>query len=191
VLLATLMAAALVYTSLHAPFQPAVAGVASASVGATAVFPVTPLETNDAILAAQSAELGRNYVASETALAWRLQQQGQDLDSVRHLQQALALGTNAITANNLAWLLTISTNSAVRNGPAAVRWAEAACAETGYTNAMMLGTLAAACAEGHRFNDAVAAAQKAHDLSLAAGETVIAARYEALRERYKSGQTFR
>ena len=191
VLLATLMAAALVYTSLHAPFQPVVAEVASAPAAASVTSPVPPLETNVTVLAAQSAELGRLYVSSETALAWRLQQQGQDLDSARHLRQALALGTDPVAASNFAWLLTISTNSAVRNGPEAVRWAEAACAETGYTNAMIMGIMAAAYAEGHRFNDAVAAAQKAHDLSLTAGETAIAARYEELRKRYQSGQTYR
>ena len=68
--------------------------------------------------------------------------------------------------------------------------AERACEMTHYQQAVLIGTLAAAYAEAGRFNDAVATAQKAHDVALAHGQTEIADRNLQLLQLYKSGQPF-
>ena len=51
---------------------------------------------------------------------------------------------------------------------------------------MFIGTLAAAYAEAGRFDDAVAAAQKAHDLALAQTNAPIAARNLQLMDLYRA-----
>jgi tetratricopeptide (TPR) repeat protein len=69
--------------------------------------------------------------------------------------------------NNLAWILATDAHPEIRNGPDAVKLAANACALTRGTQPLFLGTLAAAYAEDRRFDDAVSAAQKAHDLAAA------------------------
>jgi hypothetical protein len=54
----------------------------------------------------------------------------------------------------------------------------------------MIGTLAAAYAEAGRFGEAVATAQKAHDLALSAGKQEIAAKNQELLELYRSHHPF-
>jgi len=57
--------------------------------------------------------------------------------------------------NNQAWSLATSPEAMQRNGTAAVALAQQAVSETGRTNAMYLGTLAAAYAEAGQFSNAV------------------------------------
>ena len=56
---------------------------------------------------------------------------------------------------------------------------------------MLIGTLAAAYAEAGRFDEAVAAAQKAHDLALASGQKELATKNQQLLELYQSRQAYR
>ncbi len=58
-------------------------------------------------------------------------------------------------ANNLAWILATNPDDRVRNGPEALRWAQAAVAVARETDAHVFGTLAAALAENGRFEEAV------------------------------------
>jgi len=74
------------------------------------------------------------------------------------------------TLNNLAWLLATCGKESERNGTEAVRYAQKACGLTGYKQAKMTGTLAAAYAEARRFPEAVAADQATIKLADAAGD---------------------
>jgi tetratricopeptide (TPR) repeat protein/tRNA A-37 threonylcarbamoyl transferase component Bud32 len=65
------------------------------------------------------------------------------------------------TMNDLAWTLATSNASEIRNGTNAVNLAEEAVAATHRTNAVFLGTLAAAYAETHQFDKAVGVQQEA------------------------------
>jgi hypothetical protein len=111
--------------------------------------------------------------------------------AIRHYRRVLELNANSVVAcNNLSWLLATTSDSRWRNGNEAVRLAERACQLTREKEAFMIGTLAAAYAEAGRFNEAVAAAQKARTVALAHGQTDIAAANERLLDLYKSGRAY-
>jgi arginase family enzyme len=77
------------------------------------------------------------------------------------LRPELAYSTRNYTwANNLAWLLATSPEDDVRNGPEAMRWAQAAYDVAGHADWDMLDTLSAALAENGRFPEAIAATER-------------------------------
>ena len=94
------------------------------------------------------------------------------------------------TLNNLAWLLAASPDASIRSGPQAVSFAEKACELTHQKEPLFLGTLAAAYAEAGRFPEAIASAQKAHDLAVAAGMKEVAQKNSELLEVYRSGKPY-
>jgi hypothetical protein len=55
---------------------------------------------------------------------------------------------------------------------------------------LMIGTLADAYAEAGRFDDAVAAAQRAHDVAVGQDKTTVAARNLELLEEYRSHRAY-
>jgi len=119
------------------------------------------------------------------------QAENRDSDAVLNYRKAVELNPNSLAAlNNLAWLLAADADPGVRNGPEAVLFAQRACQLTGFQNAQLIGTLAAAYAEAGRFDNAAAAAQKAHDVAIAAGQKDLAARNAQLMDLYKSHKAF-
>ena len=109
--------------------------------------------------------------AAHYQLALALDTLGQTAEAIPHYYETLRLEPASPEAlNNLAWIRAAHPQPQFRNGAEAVRLAERACSVTGYQELMMLGTLAAACAEAGRFDEAVAVAAKARDLALATGE---------------------
>lgn len=92
--------------------------------------------------------------------------------------------------NNLAWSFATNPASSKRDGCLAVRYAEAACKQTQYTNTIMVGTLAAAYAEAGRFDDAVSTAGKACELASAAGDLKLFERNQQLLDLYRRHQTY-
>ncbi len=97
---------------------------------------------------------------------------------------------HADALNNLAWIRAAHADPAFRNGDEAVQLAQRACELTRHQRPIMIGTLAAAYAEAGRFDEAVAAAQKAHDLALAAGEKELAEKNQHLLELYRTRQAY-
>ncbi len=112
--------------------------------------------------------------------------------AVDHYREALRLKPDAPDIlNNLAWLLATCPDDAVRNGAEAVKCAGRACELTQNKQPMLLGTLAAAYAESGRFDDAVAAAQKACDLASQQGETLLLQKNQSLLEFYRAHKPWR
>jgi len=74
---------------------------------------------------------------------------------------------DAASLNNLAWLLATCPDDGLRDGPRAVELARRACELTTWSEPNMLSTLAAACAETGRFDQAVEHQKRA--ISLADG----------------------
>ena len=144
-----------------------------------------------AIAAFQNAiNLNPDYPEAQLNLALLLANAGRNSEAIPHYRKVLELDPNAIVAlNNLAWMLAADPDPKLRNGNEAVALAERACKRTHYQEAFLIGTLAAAYAQAGRFNDAVAAAQKAHDVALANGQKVIADQNFRLMQLYKSGRT--
>jgi protein O-mannosyl-transferase len=93
--------------------------------------------------------------------------------------------------NNLAWILAVNPDAAVRNGSEAVDLAERACKLTDYKEPLLVGTLAAAYAEAGRFSDAVRSAEKARALAAAAGQQAIAQKNQELLALYRAGRPYR
>ena len=92
--------------------------------------------------------------------------------------------------NNLACLLATASDPALRDGTQAVALAEQACKATGYANAVMLTTLAAAYAETGRYEEAVATGQKACDVAASNGEQPLFERNRQLLEFYRKRQPY-
>jgi len=122
-------------------------------------------------------------------LAGLLYQAGDARAAVIQLRQVLSLKPDYPEAlNNLAWILATCADDRVRAGKEAVRCAERACQLTGFKQASMVGTLAAAYAEAGRFADAVTNAETAVKLATAAGNTNFAAINQQLLKLYQSGK---
>ena len=92
--------------------------------------------------------------------------------------------------NNLAWLLAASPDPNLRNGDEAVELASRACALTHTNEAIKIGTLANACAEAGRFEEAVAWAQRAGEVALAHGQTNVAEQNLELQKLYRAHRAF-
>ena len=128
---------------------------------------------------------------ARSQLASLLYQTAKFGEAVAEYRQLVAARPNQPEAlSNLAWLLATSPDSGVRNGTDAVRFAEQACRLTGYQRAPMLGSLAAAYAETGRFEDAVAATQKAIQMAQSGGDTRFAAVNEQLLSLYRTGKPY-
>ncbi|MGA2243201.1 MAG: hypothetical protein ABSH11_14345 [Verrucomicrobiota bacterium] len=142
------------------------------------------------------------YANAEFKFASFLETKERNSEAMGHYRTVLSLEMHLNTSNgyivrllatannNLAWSLATASDPHLRNGDEAVRLGERACQLTRYKEAVMIGTLAAAYAEAGRWNDAVAAAQKARMLASACGEKVIAERNEQLLKLYKSGRAY-
>jgi len=137
-------------------------------------------------------ELKPDRAESRTQLAMALAEQRQSKDAMTQYRHALRLNPDAIDAlNNLAWMLATHPSADFRNGTEAVQLAERACQITSYQAPLLVGTLAAACAEAGRFDDAVKFAQKAHDLALVSDQKELAAKNQELQLLYRTQKPYR
>jgi hypothetical protein len=71
-----------------------------------------------------------------------------------------------------------------------VELAERACRATGYDDALLLGTLAAAYAETGRFDDAVKTAEKAASVAGKYGLTELVKKNRELMQLYRAGKAY-
>jgi Flp pilus assembly protein TadD len=127
---------------------------------------------------------------SHAGLAGVFAAQGRTVEEVYQLNQAVQFDPNSADAlNNLAWALATSPRPELRDGPRAVTLALRACELTQSKKTIFLGTLAAAQAATGKFDDAIAAAQKACALGVKNGETNLLQRNQELLERYRQHGT--
>lgn len=112
-------------------------------------------------------------------------------DAIRCYREALKLQPDSVEIlNNLAWILAANSDPAIRNGEEAVALARKASDLTGSKEPMLLGTLAAALAEAGRFSEAIATANKARELALAANQPEIARKNQELANLYQAGKAY-
>ena len=113
-------------------------------------------------------------------------------EAMGHWEQALRIKPDYAEAeNNLAWLLATLAPADGGDPVRAVTLAERACELTNNQVAGYLDTLAVAYAAAGRFNDAVAAAQKAIELAKAAGQSQLVEEIELHLELYRAGRPYR
>ena len=105
---------------------------------------------------------------TETLAGDALLRQAKIGEAIRHYETALKIAPDSTsTLNNLAWALSTSPEATLRDGARALELAEKADQLAGGKNPIFIRTMAAAYAEGGRFNEAIASAQRALQLALA------------------------
>lgn len=90
----------------------------------------------------------------------------------------------------MAWSLATNADATKRNGALAVKYAEKACRQTGFSQSAFVGILAAAYAEDGRFNDAISAAQYASNLAAQNGDNNTLQMNRSLLQLYMNHQAY-
>jgi tetratricopeptide (TPR) repeat protein len=116
---------------------------------------------------------------------------GHPLQAVAYFQRALAFKADPETLNNLAWILATCPDDSVRNGIAAISYAQWACQITGFKRPGIVGTLAAAYADAGRFPEAIKTVEEAIKLATDAGNTQFAEQNQQLLQLYLAGKPYR
>jgi hypothetical protein len=118
-------------------------------------------------------------------------QAGRPQEAIGDFRRALELEPRfAKAANRLAWLLAASPAPAIRNGPEALRWAQAANQFYHGANADALSTLAAAYASAGQFAEAITTTQRALQLAPPAGDPALTNNLQAQLKCYQAGSIF-
>jgi tetratricopeptide (TPR) repeat protein len=118
--------------------------------------------------------------------------QHHSVEAVSNYRMALHIQPDRVDSLvNLAWLLATDPHSELRDGNEALRLATSACSLTQEQQPLPLQAISAAYAEVGRFDDAIAAAQKAHDLAVVQSRTDIAAKCVELLALYRAQQPYR
>jgi len=132
-----------------------------------------------------------NFGPAHIDLGNALLQEGRLAEAIPHYQKALEIKpADATTQNTLAWLLATAPEASLRNGGKAMELARQASALTGGENAVVLHTLAAACAEAGRFSEAVETAQRALRVAQAQTNTVLIGVLQSELKLYQAGSPF-
>jgi protein O-mannosyl-transferase len=140
---------------------------------------------------AQCIQLKPNEAEPHARLAALLSGQGRTGEAIPHYREAIRLQPDSTDLlNNLAWILAADAHAQWRNGAEAQRLALRACELTHYERPLLIGTLAVAYAEAGRFDEAIAAAQKARELALAGGKNEMAARNLELLQLFRAHRPF-
>ncbi|MGA2243228.1 MAG: tetratricopeptide repeat protein [Verrucomicrobiota bacterium] len=149
-------------------------------------------QVDEAIVHFQKAmQIKPDYAEAHYILGNILLRKGDVDEAIAYFQKTLQIKPDSLDVlNNLAWLLATSPDAHIRDGVQAVKYAERACELTHYGVTLLVGTLAAAYAEAGRYDDAIAAAQKACALAAAAGEQGLLRRNQDLLALYLKHQPY-
>jgi len=130
-------------------------------------------------------------IRKEVWLAAQAKDWGLPKHQIVHLRAALAFDpAQRGLRGELAWVLATSSDPQLRNGPEAVRLAEAIATETGRRDALVLDLLAAALACDGRFDQAVLVAAEARDLASRLGKSELATTIGERLVLYRSGRAY-
>jgi tetratricopeptide (TPR) repeat protein len=140
----------------------------------------------------QALRIKPDYAEAHCNLGNALFRLGKPREAMGDWEQALRIKPDYAEAeNNLAWHLATLAPTEGGDPVRAVTLAERACELTNDRVAAYLDTLAVAYAAAGRFNDAVAAAQKAIELAKAAGQVQLVKDIELHLELYRTGRAYR
>jgi hypothetical protein len=122
--------------------------------------------------------------------AIQLEKSGKFVEAMEEYRRAAAdYPTNPVVLNDLAWSLAANPKSELRNGKEAIKLAGRAVEIDQEQQAVFIGTLGAAYAEGGQFRKAIEMARKARDVALLANEPEVATKNEELLRLYSAGKT--
>jgi protein O-mannosyl-transferase len=140
-------------------------------------------------------EIQPDNAEAHNNLANALLQQGRMDEAVVHYQRALEIHPDDATVQNnlghIAWLLATSPDATIRNGAQAVALAQQADQLSGGKNPVIIGELAAACAEAGRFSEAITNAQRALQLAGGSNDPSLAASLQGQLKFYQAHSPFR
>jgi spermidine synthase len=140
-------------------------------------------------LAGVACRLAPTWPEACSRLAPILVSAGKWREAVDTYRRAVELGPSDLSAaNNLAWLLAVAPEDAVRNGGEALLISERLCRITKRQQPVFLRTLAAAHAELGHFDEAVMHADEALRLVAAAPEGALPAQIKAQLALYRAGK---
>ncbi len=139
----------------------------------------------------KAVELEPQFVDAHLVLAKVYSSQRNYAAAVAQFEKAAAADPNNLRpVNDLAWMLAICPEDRVRDGARAVQLAERACRVTGYSNPVVLSTLAAGYAEMGKFPEAIDTATKALGLVIPE-DKVLAEGLQRQLQSYRSGRPCR
>jgi tetratricopeptide (TPR) repeat protein len=137
-------------------------------------------------------QINPNYADVYYNLGKVFANQGRINEAILNYRKALHFKPQMTKAlYNLTWILACHEDEKYRNGQEAVRLAEKLCRIAQYKQPLALDTLAAAYAEGGKFDKAVGTAQKAFKLALQAGPKKLAPGIKKRLKLYQAGQPYR
>lgn len=135
-------------------------------------------------------QLSPTYITPHRNLALLLVDAGRSREALPHLRQVLSSQADAQTLEVTARLLATDPDASVRNGPEAVRMAEALVA-SGPPQPRWYDVLAAAFAESGRFEEARKAATRALEGARQLGQRDLVVEIESKLELYRRDQPYR
>jgi tetratricopeptide (TPR) repeat protein len=140
----------------------------------------------------QALRLKPDFAEAHYNLGNVLARSGRIPEAIGHYEQALRDKPDYPEAqNSLAWLMATRAPPEGGDPARAVTLAERACQLTNNRVPESLDTLAVAYAAAGRFDDAIAAAQKAIGLARASGQTRMVSEIEPRLELYRAGRPYR
>ena len=140
----------------------------------------------------KAVQIKPDYLDAHYNMAVALSQKGRAEEAIIHYRNALQINPDHVEVlNNLAFLLATHPDARIRDGARAIQFARRACELTHYDMPVVVSTLAVACAEAGRFDDAIATAQKACALAAAAGNQDLLRKDQQLLALFRAHQPYR
>ena len=125
-------------------------------------------------------------------LAFSLAEMGKTAEGISEYRRVLQQRPDYVPAlTSLARILAACEDPQFRDGAEAVQIMERVCRQTGYTNPMLLDTLAIAYAEAGQFDKAIATAEKALRLAQAKGAHTLVSQLQHGLSLYKQAKPYR
>ncbi|MBN1391983.1 MAG: tetratricopeptide repeat protein [Sedimentisphaerales bacterium] len=124
-------------------------------------------------------------------LGQALTQKGRVGEAIKHFEEAIRLKPDwAEPMNDIAWFMTVSKETKVRNPERAIRLAEKACKLSDYKKPEFLDTLAAAYAAAGDFEKAIGTAERALELCQSPEQNPLKEEIESRLALYKAGKPY-
>lgn len=137
-------------------------------------------------------DLQPDHAESHCGLANLRLGENKHAEACQHYRAALKTEPDELSAlNNLAWVLSTTTDETLRDGKAAIPSAEHAAELTERKQPVILMTLAAAYAAAGRFDDAISTAETARQLAEASNNQALANTLSTHLTAYRSGNALK